>query len=60
MCEMSDICTKFDLFVVKPLIKTFQLSFFSSSSSLFFLILFFNFLFYYFLFFKWEGGEGLN
>jgi hypothetical protein len=32
MCEMSDIGGNFDLFAVKPLIKTFQLSSSSSSS----------------------------
>jgi hypothetical protein len=54
MCEMSNFCAKFNLFAVKPLIQTFQLSS-SSSSSLFFL----KFLiFKTFFFLKFGGGVG--
>jgi hypothetical protein len=50
MCEMSDICANFDLFAVKPLIKTFQLSFFV-------LFLLFFFLKNLIIIFKNWGGE---
>jgi hypothetical protein len=54
MCEMSDICAKFDLFAVKPLIKTFQLSFFVL------LLLSLSFFFFKKKLGGGKGGWGLN